>query len=62
MKINLVAVLIRCITIMEKTESMAEEITDKAFQCFPLGNHENIYKWYDEDGERSDEKCKSKGG
>lgn len=55
MKINLVAILIRCITIMEKTESMTEAITGKAFQCFPLGNHENIHKWYDEDTEISDE-------
>ena len=56
MKINLAAILIRCITIMEKTENMAEAITDKAFQCFSLGNHENIYKWYDELTEISDEK------
>jgi len=56
MKINLAAILIRCITIMEKTEDMAEEITSKAFQCFPLGNHDNLNKWYDEDAERSDEK------
>ena len=56
MKINLAPVLIRWLTFMEKTESMAEAITDKAFQCFPLGNHENIYKWYDELTEISDEK------
>jgi len=56
MKINLAAILIRCITIMEKTENMAEAITGKAFQCFPLGNQENIYKWYDEETEIGDEK------
>lgn len=54
MKINLAAILIRCITIMEKTESMTEVITSKASQCFPLGNHDNLNKWYDEDAEISD--------
>ena len=55
MKINLAPVLIRWLTFMEKTESMTEAITSKAFQCFPLGNHDNLNKWYDEDTERSDE-------
>lgn len=56
MKINLAPVLIRWLTFMEKTESMTEAITSKASQCFSLGNHDNLNKWYDEDAERSDEK------
>lgn len=47
MKINMAAILIRCITIMEKTGNLAEAISSKADKCFSVGNHENIHKLYD---------------
>jgi len=64
MKINLAGILIRSITIMEKTESMAEAVANMAEaaasaakKCFPWGNHDEINKWYDEHTERGNEKC-----
>ena len=55
MKISMAAILIRCITIMENAESVADEITSKATKCFPTGNHSRLYKWYDKTMERSEE-------
>ena len=42
MKINMAAILIRCITIMEKTESLGEAITSKAGKCVLPGHRK---KW-----------------
>ena len=41
MKINMAAILIRCITIMEKTESLGEAITNKAGKCVLPGHRKN---------------------
>ena len=57
MKINLAAVLIRSITVMEKTEDMAKAVASATKKCFPMGNHDKNNKWYDEFTERRDEKC-----
>jgi len=42
MKINMAAILIRCITIMEKTESLGEAITSKAGKCVLPGHRKNL--------------------
>lgn len=57
MKINLAAILIRSITVIEKTESMAETVASATKKCFPTGNHGNKRKCYDEHTERGNEKC-----
>ena len=57
MKINLAAILIRSITVMEKTESMAEAAINITKKCFPMGNHDEISKWYDKHTERGNEEC-----
>ena len=57
MKINLAAAMIRVLTIMEKTESMAEAVTSATKKCFPMGNQDEIGKWYDKHTERGNEKC-----
>ena len=42
MKINMAAILIRCITIMEKTESLGEALTGKVGKCVLPGHRK---KW-----------------
>ncbi len=46
-KTNISKVLIRCLTIFEKTKIMAEVISNKILECFSPGNHEEIGKRYD---------------
>ena len=57
MKINLAAVLIRSITVIEKTECMAEAAKNITKKCFLMRNHDKTNKWYDEDTERRNEEC-----
>ena len=57
MKINLAAVLIRSITVMEKAESMAEAAMNITKKCFLTENPDKSRKWYDDYTERRDEKC-----
>ena len=57
MRINLAAAMIRILTIIEKTEDMAEAAKNITKKCFPMGNHDEISKWYDKHTERGNEKC-----
>ena len=57
MKINLAAMLIRSITVMEKTKDMAGAAINITKKCFPMGNHGKNNKWYDEFTGRRDEQC-----